>query len=62
MLMMPATHWVRGAVLGAVGAVIGTLGGAAFRARLAARLGQDRALIEDAIAVIGAFVIFAVAL
>jgi uncharacterized membrane protein len=62
-LMMPGTHWLRGAVLGAVGAVIGTLGGAAVRARLAARFGKDRpaALIEDAVAVIGGLVIFALA-
>ncbi len=58
-LMMGGTHWLRGAVLGAVGAVIGTLGGAEFRARLAAKFGQDRpaALIEDAIAVGGGLLI-----
>jgi uncharacterized membrane protein len=62
-LMMPGTHWLRGAALGAVGAVIGTLGGAEFRARLAAKFGKDRpaALIEDAVAVIGGLVIFALA-
>lgn len=45
-----------GAGLGAIGAAIGTFGGAALRGRLAAMFGQDRpaALIEDAIAVIGA--------
>ncbi|HVF94878.1 MAG TPA: DUF4126 domain-containing protein [Sphingomonas sp.] len=45
-----------GLVLGLVGAVIGTLGGAAVRARLAASFGSDRpaALIEDAIAILGA--------
>jgi uncharacterized membrane protein len=44
--------------------LIGTLGGAEVRARLAAKFGQDRpaALIEDAVALIGAFVIVAVAL
>ena len=38
-----------GLVLGAIGAVIGTLGGAAIRARLANAFGRDRpaALIED---------------
>lgn len=48
-----------GLVLGAVGTVIGTLGGAAARARMAAAFGRDRpaALIEDAVAVIGAFLI-----
>ena len=39
-----------------VGAVLGTLGGRAFRARLAAAFGSDRpaALIEDALAIGGA--------
>lgn len=47
---------VGGGVLGAVGAVIGTLGGAAVRARLAAIFGRDlpAAVIEDLVAVIGA--------
>jgi uncharacterized membrane protein len=45
-----------GAVAGAFGAVIGTLGGAAARARLAAGFGKDRpaAFLEDAVAVLGA--------
>ena len=45
-----------GAVAGAVGAVIGTLGGAAARARLASAFGKDRpaALLEDAVAILGA--------
>jgi uncharacterized membrane protein len=45
-----------GLVLGAVGAVLGTLGGAAVRARLAASFGRDRpaALIEDTVAIAGA--------
>jgi len=44
---------------GVVGAVIGTLGGAAVRGRLAATFGQDRpaALIEDVVAIGGAFLI-----
>ncbi|MFC5758395.1 DUF4126 family protein [Rhizobium sp. GCM10022189] len=48
-----------GLIAGVIGAVIGTLGGAAARARLAASFGQDRpaALIEDAVAVIGALII-----
>ena len=48
-----------GAIAGAVGAVIGTLGGAAVRARLAAAFGKDRpaALLEDAIAILGAALI-----
>jgi uncharacterized membrane protein len=41
-LMMPSSHWLRGAVIGAVGAVIGTLGGAEVRGRLAKLFGKDR--------------------
>jgi uncharacterized membrane protein len=50
---------VVGLLGGVVGAVIGTLGGAAVRGRLAASFGQDRpaALIEDAVAIGGAFLI-----
>ncbi len=42
-----------GAIAGIIGAVIGTLGGHAFRARLAKAFGKDRpaALIEDAAAI-----------
>ncbi|MET0222595.1 MAG: DUF4126 domain-containing protein, partial [Tardiphaga sp.] len=48
-----------GALAGIVGAVIGTLGGAAVRGRLAAAFGKDRpaALIEDAVAIVGAYLI-----
>lgn len=62
-LMMPSGHWLRGVVIGAVGAVIGTLGGAEARGRLAARFGKDSpaALIEDAVAVGGALLIVALA-
>jgi uncharacterized membrane protein len=51
--------WVGGLVAGAVGAVIGTLGGRAARARLAAALGRDRpaALIEDVVAIGAALLI-----
>ena len=44
---------------GIIGAVLGTLGGAEARSRLAAKFGKDlpAALIEDAVAVIGGFVI-----
>jgi uncharacterized membrane protein len=44
---------------GIIGAVLGTLGGAELRSRLAAKFGKDlpAALIEDAVAVIGGFVI-----
>jgi uncharacterized membrane protein len=48
-----------GAIAGIVGAVIGTLGGSAVRGRLAAAFGSDRpaAVIEDLIAIGGAFLI-----
>ena len=51
-----------GVVAGVIGAVIGTLGGRTFRARLAASFGSDRpaALIEDAVAIGGAFLIMSV--
>ena len=54
---------VPGLIAGAIGAVIGTLGGAAARASLAARFGSDRpaALIEDAIAIVGAVLIVSAA-
>jgi uncharacterized membrane protein len=44
---------VAGAIVGIVGALIGTLGGRALRARLAAAFGRDQpaALLEDAIAI-----------
>jgi uncharacterized membrane protein len=52
-----------GLVAGIIGAIIGTLGGKSVRAKLAASFGQDRpaALIEDAVAIIGAFLIVAAA-
>ena len=55
---------IPGLVLGAVGAVIGTLGGAEFRSRLvAATGGRDLpiALLEDAIAILGAIWIVSMA-
>jgi len=50
---------VGGLIAGIIGAVIGTLGGHAFRARLAKAFGSDRpaALIEDVIAIGGALLI-----
>jgi len=50
---------VVGLVLGALGAVAGTLGGRALRGRLAAAFGSDlpAALTEDALAVGGALLI-----
>jgi len=55
----PGSMLVVGLLAGVVGAVIGTLGGAAGRARLASALGRDlpAALIEDAIAIVGAVLI-----
>jgi uncharacterized membrane protein len=57
-LLMPAS-WIIGAILGAVGAVLGTLGGAELRARLAKAFGRDlpAALVEDAAAIILAFAV-----
>lgn len=51
-----------GLVAGIVGAVIGTMGGAAVRSRLAKAFGRDlpAALIEDAIAIIGAILVVGV--
>ncbi|HEY1578357.1 MAG TPA: DUF4126 domain-containing protein [Terracidiphilus sp.] len=50
-----------GLLLGVIGAVIGTYGGAAFRGRLAAAFGKDlpAAITEDAVAIIGAFLVIA---
>jgi uncharacterized membrane protein len=50
---------IGGLLAGIVGAVIGTLGGRAFRAKLAAAFGSDRpaAFIEDAVAIGGALLI-----
>lgn len=57
---IPAGAWIIGLILGAVGAVLGTLGGAAARARLAASFGKDlpAALVEDVVTIlIAAFVV-----
>ena len=50
--------WI-GLVCGAIGAVAGTLGGAAFRGWLAELFGKDltAGLLEDVIAIIGAYLI-----
>jgi len=52
-----------GLIAGAIGAVIGTLGGRAVRARLAASFGKDppAAFLEDAVAIVGAILIVAAA-
>ena len=56
-LGLPSGNWIAGLVLGAIGAVIGTVGGAEARARLAAAFGRDlpAALVEDAVAIAVAF-------
>jgi uncharacterized membrane protein len=50
-----------GLLAGVAGAVIGTLGGAEVRRRLAARFGRDlpAALLEDAVAIVGALLVVA---
>ncbi|OHV78683.1 DUF4126 family protein [Rhizobium sp. LCM 4573] len=50
---------VAGLIAGVIGSVIGTYGGAAARGKMAAAFGKDRpaAFIEDAVAIIGAFLI-----
>lgn len=54
---------IGGLVAGVVGAVIGTLVGASARAKLAQAFGRDlpAALIEDVVAVVGAFLIVSAA-
>lgn len=55
----PSGNWVAGLILGIIGAIVGTLGGAAARAKLAAAFGRDRpaAIIEDVITVVSAIAI-----
>jgi uncharacterized membrane protein len=52
-------NWVVGLVLGAFGAVVGTLVGAELRARLAKAFGRDlpAAIFEDAVAIFGSLII-----
>jgi uncharacterized membrane protein len=56
-------QFVVGGIVGAVGAVIGTLGGAAVRAKMAHAFGRDlpAALIEDVVAIGGAVAIVSLA-
>jgi len=56
-LGLPSGNWIVCLILGAVGAVIGTLGGAEARRALAASFGRDlpAALIENVIAIVVAF-------
>lgn len=57
--LLMQNNWILGLLLGAVGAVIGTLIGADLRGRLARSFGRDlpAALLEDAVAVLGALLI-----
>ena len=59
LLGLPSGNWIAGLVAGAIGAVLGTLGGYEVRRWLAARLGRDlpAALIEDAVAIILALLV-----
>jgi uncharacterized membrane protein len=62
-LGIPSGGWILGLVAGAIGAVIGTYGGAAARGQLATRLGRDlpAAIIEDLVAIaIAMFVAFSI--
>jgi uncharacterized membrane protein len=60
-----ADAWPIGMLLGGVGAILGTVGGAAARARLASKLGRDRpaafpcasTVREDTVALVGAVII-----
>ncbi len=58
-IVTPLGGWILGLIVGVIGAVIGTYAGAAARSRLAASFGKDgpAALIEDAVAIIGAYFI-----
>ncbi|MGE7367468.1 DUF4126 domain-containing protein [Neorhizobium sp. NPDC001467] len=53
--------WIGGLIAGIIGAAIGTYGGAALRTRLAIGFHRDppAALVEDAIAIIAAYLIIA---
>ncbi len=57
----PYGGWIVGLIAGIIGAAIGTYGGAAVRAKLAASFGKDppAAFIEDAVAIVGAYLIIA---
>ena len=59
---MTRGSWILGLVLGVGGAILGTLEGAAVRARLARAFRRDRpaAFLEDAVAIAGAVLIVAV--
>lgn len=57
-LLLPG-NWIIGLIIGAVGAVLGTLGGAEVRSMLAKALGRDlfAGIIEDIVAVVAALLI-----
>ncbi|KAB1088165.1 DUF4126 family protein [Neorhizobium galegae] len=57
----PYSGWIVGLIAGIIGAAIGTYSGAAVRGKLAASFGKDppAAFIEDAVAIIGAYLIIA---
>ena len=57
-LLLPG-NWIVGLIIGAIGAVFGTLGGAEIRSMLAKALGRDlfAGLIEDIVAVAAALLI-----
>lgn len=61
---MTSGTWIGGLGAGAIGAVIGALGGAEVRGRLAKAFGKDlpAALLEDAVAVFGGIAIVMAAL
>ena len=58
-LGLATNAWIAGLILGAIGAVLGTLGGFEVRRWLAKALGRDlpAALIEDIVAVVVAFAV-----
>lgn len=58
-LAAPGDGLIGGTLAGVLGAIAGTLGGYEFRSRLAKAVGKDLpiALLEDAIAIGGAFVV-----
>ncbi|WP_172123684.1 MULTISPECIES: DUF4126 family protein [unclassified Devosia] len=60
-LVISGDALIGGLIAGAIGAILGTLGGAELRARMAAAFGSDRpaGLAEDVIAIVLAFAIVA---
>lgn len=55
----PSDNLIGGLIAGVLGSIAGTLGGAEFRSRLAKAFGKDlpAALLEDALAIGGAFLV-----